>query len=113
MAQVTITVNNRDYQIACDNGEEEHLAYLVQYINHHVDTLRERVGQVGEARLLLMAALELADELSTAYSELDALKGGAPATAPRPAKADEGATSEAVESVAARLERLAARLESA
>lgn len=112
MAQVTITVNGRDYQIACDDGEEEHLAYLVQYINHHVDALRERVGQVGEARLLLMAALELADELASAYSELDELKGGAPA--PRPAKTDEGAANrKAIESLAERLERLAARLESA
>lgn len=112
MAQVTITVNDHDYQIACDDGEEEHLAYLVQYINHHVDTLRQRVGQVGEARLLLMAALELADELSTAYAELDELKAGMPAAPPRPAKADERATTRSIESVAERLERLAARLES-
>jgi len=113
MAQMTISVNDREYKIACEDGEEEHLAYLVQYINHHVEALRQRVGQVGEARLLLMAALELADELSTAYAELDELKGGAPASAPRPAKAAESGATRAIESVTERLERLAARLESA
>ena len=71
MGQVSITVNGRDYKIACDDGEEEHLAYLASYISHHADDLVGSAGQVGEARLLLMTALVLADELSTAFSELD------------------------------------------
>lgn len=104
MAEVTIAMNGREYKIACDDGEEEHIAYLAQYINHHVDSLIERVGQVGEARLLLMAALQLADELSSAYAELDELKGGPPAAAA-------GGGGDTMTSVAERLERIAARLE--
>jgi len=108
MAQVTIRVNGRDYQIACEDGEEEHLDYLAKYINHHVDSLAGRVGQVGEARLLLMAALQLADELSEAFAELDEIKtDGAPS--PRD---DTGALA-AIESLTERLERIAARLENA
>ena len=107
MAEVSITVNDRVYQIACDDGEEDHIAYLAQYINHHVDNLVERVGQVGEARLLLMAALVLADELSDVYTELDESKGGE--TVPT---GDGGLQLEAMETLAARLETIAASLES-
>jgi len=112
MAQVTIAVNGREYRIACEDGEEEHIDYLAKYINHHVDELVTRVGQVGEARLLLMAALQLADELSEAFSELDELKSGkAPVAAAAPA--DDNGALEIIENVAERLERIAARLENA
>ena len=102
MAQVSISVNGRDYQIACEDGEEEHIAYLAQYINHHVDNLVESVGQVGEARLLLMAALVLADELSEAYSELDDQKGVAE---------EDDAGAALMEALTERLENVAARME--
>ena len=102
MAQVSISVNGRDYQIACEDGEEEHIAYLAQYINHHVDNLVESVGQVGEARLLLMAALVLSDELSEAYSELDDLKSGAE---------EDDAGAALMEALTERLENVAARME--
>jgi cell division protein ZapA len=112
MAQVTISLNGREYRIACEDGEEEHIDYLAKYINHHVEALVSRVGQVGEARLLLMASLQLADELSEAFSELDEIKSGkAPA---EPAAATDGRdTLEMIENVAERLERIAARLENA
>ena len=102
MAQVSISVNGRDYQIACEDGEEEHIAYLAQYINHHVDNLVESVGQVGEARLLLMAALVLADELSEAYSEVDDLKSGV---------GEDDAGAALMEALTERLENVAARME--
>ena len=75
MGQVNITVNGREYQIACGDGEEEHIEQLAAYINHHAGELVQQAGQVGEARLLLMTALVLADELSEAFAELDELKG--------------------------------------
>ncbi len=106
MAQVSISVNGRDYQIACEDGEEEHIAYLSQYINHHVDNLVGTVGQVGEARLLLMAALVLADELSEAYAELDELKGLA-----NSGEGEDDAGVSLMEALTDRLERVAARME--
>ena len=115
MGQVSITVNGRDYQIACDDGEEEHIEYLASYINHHTDDLVGRAGQVGEARLLLMTALVLADELSAAYLELDELRGvdGGGAGLTRASASDDGAAWEALESLLKRLEHVAERLESA
>ncbi len=127
MGQVSINVNGRDYQIACDDGEEQHIEYLAGYINHHAQDLVGRAGQVGEARLLLMTALVLADELSVAYSELDEARGngdsggdgGAGANGggggglARADQRDDGVAWDALETLLERLEQLAARLEKA
>ncbi|PPR77668.1 MAG: hypothetical protein CFH01_01415 [Alphaproteobacteria bacterium MarineAlpha2_Bin1] len=64
MAIVDIEVNGRSYQIACDDGQEDHLRELSIKINEMVKNLVSSMGQVGDARLILMAALLLADEVS-------------------------------------------------
>ncbi len=74
MAQVTVTINGRKYDISCDNGEEAHLTQLAEYVDRRVDELVAKVGQVGDARLLVMTSLLCADELSELYTELDAVK---------------------------------------
>ncbi len=100
MAQVNIQINGRDYPIACEDGEEKHLTFLAEYINRQVDGLVESIGQVGEARLLLMASLLVADELSEVSQELDALReGGGDADDQDLAK-----LSDRIEDIAARLE---------
>ena len=74
MSQITVVVNGRKYDIACDDGQEAHLTRLAQYIDRRVDELIAAVGQVGDARLLVMASLLVADELSEVYTELDSQK---------------------------------------
>ena len=74
MSQITVVVNGRKYDIACDDGQEAHLTRLAQYIDRRVDELIAAVGQVGDARLLVMASLLIADELSEVYTELDSLR---------------------------------------
>jgi cell division protein ZapA len=74
MAQVTITINGRPYPMSCDDGEEEHVRELAQFIDGQVQNLVQDIGQVGEARLLLMAAMLISDELAKSYEERDALK---------------------------------------
>ena len=76
MAQVNLKINGRDYLVACEDGEEQHLTFLAEYVDHQVENLVKSVGQVGEARLLLMASLMMADELAETSQELDALKDG-------------------------------------
>jgi cell division protein ZapA len=61
MPLVNLTVNQRTYAITCDEGEEEHLGELAAYVDTKVGELRETVGQVGEQRILLMAAVMIAD----------------------------------------------------
>ena len=74
MADVTVTINGHDYVVACKDGEEKHLHFLADYVTKKVSSLVVSFGQIGEARLLLMAALFIADELSEAFSQLGDLK---------------------------------------
>ena len=70
MAQVEVPINGRNYQIACDDGQEEHLAKLGEYVDKRVEELVSAVGQVGESRLLVMTSLLIADELAETYADL-------------------------------------------
>ena len=74
MAQVTVTVNGRDYDVACDDGEEERLIKLGATLNDRIKKIITVSGQIDDARLLVMASLLLADELSDVYSELDEVR---------------------------------------
>ena len=74
MAQVTVTINGKKYEIACDDGQEAHLTRLSQYVDKRVDELVSAVGQIGDARLLVMVSLLIADELSEVYTEVDTLR---------------------------------------
>ncbi len=98
MAQLSVRVNNRDYQVACADGEEEHVRRLAADVNRRVGALVEQIGQVGEARLLLMTTLLLADEVQDMRQR------------PQPASAE---TVEALESLVERLEGVARHLETA
>lgn len=71
MAEVTITLNGRTYRLECGDGEEEHLLSLSDMVGDRLDGLKKQFGQVGDDRLLLMAALMIADELSEAKKKLD------------------------------------------
>jgi cell division protein ZapA len=74
MPLVNVMVNGRAYTIACDDGEEEHLKTLATEVDTKVKELLGSVGQVGDQRLLLMAALLLADDLQAATGKLEAAK---------------------------------------
>lgn len=109
MPQVSITINERKYQVACDDGQEAHLTRLGDYVDKRLNELVAAVGQVGDSRLLVMVSLLLADELSDLYDEVESLKGeGGPSSA---RAEEELATS--VEKIAERIENIAAGLEQA
>ena len=107
MPQVDVTINGRHYQIACDEGQEGHLAQLASYVDDRVQELVAAVGQVGDARLLVMTSLLVADELSEAYATLTeaGLGPGEDGAAPVSLRDRE-------EAIAARIERVAERIES-
>jgi cell division protein ZapA len=63
MGQVAITVNGRSYRFDCGDGEEPRLQELADYVKSRMETLNREHGNIGEERLLLMAALTIADEL--------------------------------------------------
>jgi len=103
MAQVSVTINGRKYQISCDDGQEAHLTRLGAYIDKRIDELVAAVGQVGDSRLLVMVSLLIADELSDLYAEVEVLKSN-DAAAGR-LKAEEGLSS-SIELLAQRIENL-------
>ncbi|MBV8335449.1 MAG: cell division protein ZapA [Alphaproteobacteria bacterium] len=77
MAHVSVTVNGRAFAITCEDGQETRIRKLGQYVESKVAQFVDSVGQVGEARLLLLAALVIADELADTEEALRlARKGG-------------------------------------
>ena len=105
MGQVAITIRGRSYQIACDDGQEAHLARLGRYLDQRAEQLA--VGGISDALLLVMVSLVVADELSDALAELESLRNAGGATARAAAEAE---TVAAIDTVAERIERIAARL---
>lgn len=71
MGQVAMTLNGRIYRLACADGEEEQLRALSDYVKRKLEALIAEFGHVGEARLMLMSALLIADELFDARVEKD------------------------------------------
>lgn len=109
MAEVRLTINGRGYDIVCDEGDEERLRSLAHEIDRRVAQLTDSVGQIGDARLLLMAGLLIADELAEAKNEV---RRGQDERA-REDLAKGEIVADAIEKLAQRIEALAARLEAA
>ncbi len=63
MGQINVTINHQNYTLSCRDGDEERLADLARTVDARALDLSSRLGQVGEARLLLMVSLLLADDV--------------------------------------------------
>lgn len=63
MAHVHVTLNSRTYRLECDEGAQPRFQDIAEYVEFTVDSLVEEFGQIGQDRLLMLAALRLADEL--------------------------------------------------
>lgn len=121
MAQISLNVHGRSYEVTCDDGQESHLLQLAKHIDRKMGELEGSVGQLGEQRLMFMACLLIADELFDAQRQVDGLKAGRPgavssgASSAPPAAAGGGEeqASRALESCAQRIEAIAARLQGA
>jgi cell division protein ZapA len=104
MATVTVDINGRPYAVGCADGQEERVRLLARHFDRNVRSVANDVGHVGDLRLFLMAALVLADELHEAKQTSET---GVP---PLPAADPEAGVAEALNAVAARLEKLAQSL---
>ena len=62
MAQVNATIAGRQYRLACEDGQEEHLLDLAKDLETRIIDLRRKFGEIGDTRLTVMAALMLADQ---------------------------------------------------
>jgi len=105
VAQVNVKINGRQYEISCDNGEEAHVTLLSEYVDRRVGELVANIGEVGDARLLVMASLVIADELWEISAELDEVRK-------KNIEIDQNTFSAAdMELVAARIENITKKLE--
>ena len=105
---VTIRLNGNPYQIGCGAGEEAHVSKLGEEVESIMQSLIASVGQIGEARLLAMVALILADRAAGNVDESPL--NGSLDTAASGAAADHDAAAEALEMAAGRIAALASRL---
>lgn len=112
MAHVSVTINGRQYRMACEDGQENHLIWLSGDLDRRIGQLREQFGEIGDMRLTMMAALTVADELVEAgkrlrrqEEELSGLKD-ARAVAIERAQATQAAVAAALNSAAERIERV-------
>jgi cell division protein ZapA len=104
MPLVNVMVNSRAYTIACDEGEETHLKELAAHVDDKVRELIGTVGQVGDQKLLLMAAVLITDEFFEARGRLDGHAAQA---------AVEENAAASLEAAAVRLERIVEKLAAA
>lgn len=100
MAKADVSIRGRQYSIACAPGREQRLVTLSRQLDERVEGIARAVGEVGDDRLLLVAALSLLDELDAAS------QGVAVAAAPELDRA-----AHALSDAARRIEALAARIE--
>lgn len=119
MPQVTISINGRVYRMGCDEGQEQILLDLAQDIDRRIEQYKTSFGEVGDMRLLLMAAMEMGDELGEMRRRLKSLESEVETLRQaRSVVADQMASSQdlmasALDETARRIERLAAALNGA
>jgi cell division protein ZapA len=119
MSQINVTINGRQFRMACEDGEEEHLSRLAEDLDARISRLRLRFGEIGDTRLTVMAALTLSDELAEAREklkrvepEIAAMQEAGTQSAER-SNATQAAVSAALNSAAERIERMTRRLNEA
>ena len=79
MAQVTLRINGYAYTVGCQDGEEQHLQAMAGEVERRIESVKAAAGQSGEARMLVMASLLMADDL---YEMGKALRSGQPVASP-------------------------------
>lgn len=116
MAQVNTTIAGRQFRLACEDGQEEHLLMLAKDIDERIAGLRTKFGEIGDTRLTVMASLMVADELAEAARKLRRMEEeltahqDARVVASDRAKAASGAVVGAFNSAAERLEGITKKL---
>ena len=111
MNHINVTINGRQYRMACEEGQEVRLLKLAESLESRVEQLRGKFGEIGDQRLTVMAALTVCDELLDAgqrirnlEQELENLRGVRTAAIDR-ARQTQTAVANALNAAAERIER--------
>ncbi len=117
MTTVTIRVGGRDYRVACDDGQEEHLRVLADDVDDRVRSLVYSMGDhISEGLSLVMAALTMADELTELKRENERLRAGghyspSPQFDETRMRDMEAAMAATLDDIASRIEKMADQIE--
>ncbi len=116
MAQVSVTINGRQFRMSCEDGQEDHLMNLARELDTRIGGLRAKFGEIGDTRLTVMAAITVADELAEAATrvkrleeELAALQDARVASSDRN-KAAQASIAAALSAAAERIEGITKKL---
>ena len=111
MSHINVTINGRQYRMACEEGQELRLLKLAENLEQRITNLRGKFGEIGDARLTVMAALTVCDELIDANQrvqaleqELEGLRSVRNQTTDR-ARATQAAVAKALNAAAERIEK--------
>ncbi|MGX9427522.1 MULTISPECIES: cell division protein ZapA [Bradyrhizobium] len=111
MSHINVTINGRQYRMACEEGQEVRLLKLAENLESRIESLRGKFGEIGDARLTVMAALTACDELVDAGArirsleqEIESLRDSGAAAVDR-ARATQVAISNALNAAAERIEK--------
>ena len=116
MGQVSVTINGRQFRMACEDGQEGHLMNLARELDTRIEGLRKKFGEIGDTRLTVMAALTVADELSETGRRIKALEDeiatmqDARVEAAERSKAAQAAVAAALTAAAERIESITRKL---
>jgi cell division protein ZapA len=114
MPEVNISINNRVYEISCDNGQEKRVGDLGAYIDHRLQQIARTGGAHNDAHLFVLTALVIADELFEARESASSRSQPQPQAQHAPAsKEEEKKLVLALEQLAKRIEGIAARVQAA
>lgn len=75
MAQVTVRINGYAYTLGCEDGQEAHLAAMAGKVEERIDSIKALGNQSGESKLLVLAAILMADELHDQAQSLERMQG--------------------------------------
>ncbi|MCA0406812.1 MAG: cell division protein ZapA [Proteobacteria bacterium] len=112
MAEVTLTIDAKQFRMACEDGQEDHLVKLAAHVDARVKMMRSSFGEIGDLRLTVMAALMVADEFfeekrkNDELSEARASEADARAHASEDEEARDAAVAQAIDGLTARIERI-------
>ncbi|MEF3367954.1 cell division protein ZapA [Methylocystis sp. 9N] len=117
MAAVVVSIAGRTYRMSCEDGEETRIEELARYVEDKIASMRGNFAEIGEQRIIVMAALAIADEASDARAKAQTMERNATALgAALEAMRKENAArvaraTEAIDDAARRLEKLGGELQ--
>jgi cell division protein ZapA len=116
MSQVNVSINGRQFRMACEDGQEEHLLSLARDFDGRIEGLRSKFGEIGDTRLTVMAALTIADELGEMRARINRLEDelatvqGEQAVSEEQLRSAQAALAAAMNAAAQRIESVARKL---